>query len=329
MPRAGKRSTARSGAGSSKTQAVKVLKTPPALLVPGDKDYDPNKDGMVVGFQLGSGAHYASRMGKDAEKLNPYDFLTDEKTGMRPSETAAPHGAATIVLAVSQSTLIDKWTTLPPLRIWRQGFWLSEKIFDPTFDYEEMPYSIVREIDDTIKVGWPESGTPAALYNYWVTTGEGTPGNYLWRVWEIPGALCNTLDAPKHPLMWDQKFKRGSWGGLGSGPAYGGHAQTKPAEPEQPALPKPVKVTIPAGVRVRCAGCGHWWKIDDLAKHADVCAGVETAGETDWAMMCDPLCGCGNLTDVAKCKPGFPRKKEDPPAAEETEAASEPLPITT
>lgn len=234
-------------------------------------------DQMLVGYQF----QY------DKEKT-PYDFLDDpEREGFRLGETVRKASGAV-------KTLLDngiEHATLPPLAIWKLGMW-----------YDELPFEAKQLIQYVNK-------TEERLA--YVTPGEGTPGNYLLRVYVLPKALEQEKN-PKHPMMWAKGLKEHKpWtmkknsGWLDDdrdyNHGYGFHQPTPTKAAAKPAAAP----ALPAGIRFRCPGCGHWWKESTLAQHSNFCCPGREADEGDWAIMCE--C-CATLDQVSTVKPGFPRK---------------------
>jgi hypothetical protein len=181
-------------------------------------------------------------------------------------------------------------------------------------------------------------------YNSWVVTGEYSPGNYIARIYILPNIEANQPD-PDHPLDWSEWMRKGNsvtshyadqrggrgngfgFGGFGSPPpavARGASTETKPATP-----PPPAKPAVPMSIRIRCGGCGHWFKMDSLGSHAEYCCPGINGPESDWAMQCE--C-CEELDQVQTLKPGFPRPKKVEPKKKEvkksdadtSDAAAEP-----
>lgn len=249
---------------------------------------DP-KDPFVNGF-------VSNAINNGVLKLTPYDFLTDPKTGERlggpyglPSK---PNGTNVVDLRHG----IPTYAALPPLAIWRLGEWLTDV-----------------EMED-----WPAATdhmSPEDLHQCYLTSGEGTTGNYIWRIYKCPTEIAGQIK-PKHPLMWRKDLKTYKPPVYSTPAAHWKAPETaKPVTPAAPALP--------AGVRFRCGGCGHWFKEDTLKGHAMVCP-TKNGGFNDWAIMCDSTCGCTTLHQVAECKPGFPRPQEE---KKEVEVKAEATPV--
>jgi hypothetical protein len=150
----------------------------------------------------------------------------------------------------------------------------------------------------------------------WVVDGQGTPGNYLLNVYICPESIAEYMN-PKHPLLWGAQLTKGK----ASTHFVQRQSSTwhKPYS-DTPTTPTPAKAPpLPAGVRFRCAGCGHWFTDTNLATHAKtgLCPGLSDAGQ-DWAIMCDKDCGCVTLDESSSCKPGFPRAQKGGDTVSET-----------
>ena len=226
------------------------------------------------------------------KEKNPYDFLTDEKTGKRPGENGPPNGFTTVDLRQGIEGL-----TLPPLAIWTTGMWGNE-----------IPITMLEEFTTQPK---------AKEFEAWITTGEGTPSNFKWRIHILPEKLASVV-TPKHPLTWPPEYKQKP---SQSYQNWSGYTKYAPQPKKQTAATAPVS-TLPVGIRFRCPGCGHWWKESTLAPHSTSCCPGLNGGESDWAIMCE--C-CLTLDEVATIKPGFPRK---PKVKDTTEKEPETAPAS-
>jgi len=242
---------------------------------------------MLVGYQF-----------QYEKTKTPLDFLDDVKRpGFRVGETLRK---ATGAIKTDLTDGIEH-ATLPPLAIWRLGKWYD---------------SLKPEHKAAVGLKIPQSEDRAA----YVTPGEGTPGNYMMRVYLLPFEVQSDPN-PKHPMMWPKKLKTkalvkppddddddvygGYYSTLGAG--FGGHPKpsgvvvTKPPVNHAPPLP--------AGIRMRCVGCGHWFKESTLAQHNTHCCPVLNNGvDSDWVIMCE--C-CETLDEIGSAKPGFPRAKPE------------------
>lgn len=229
------------------------------------------KDPMLVGY------HFSY-----AQEKNPYDFVTNPETGRRPTQAHPPSGHILHNLRFGISA-----ATLPPLEIWKQGEWLAS-MDDNEFSSAFGNHTTVVDKRDE--------------FSTWVTPGDGTPGNYKWRLYTLPDSVAsNNLDAqlrPKHPMMWTKALKTGNQQklatGSGSGTSYGTGWSSGTSKPES---------KLPLGTRIRCTQCGHWFRVDDLQGHVACCPQVNQF--TDWAIGCE--C-CASMDDTATVKPGFPRE---------------------
>lgn len=241
-------------------------------------------DPMLVGY------HFMY----DNEK-NPYDYITNPETGLRPGTNVKP--TAVTVHYLNEDGV--EGSTIPPLAIWKQGEWLSDMAPDV------LPKTGVYPKEDCV-------------FDTWVTSGEGTPGNMQYRMYVLPHEISRTNlqqgQIPKHPQMWPRKLKeRPKWTGYGSGwSSYGG--TSKKSSPDK----------LPYGIRIRCTKCGHWFQSDDLVTHVQCCPQVNEF--TDWAIKCE--C-CTSMDLTATVKEGFPRAfyggpKPEPEAEQEQTHSFEP-----
>lgn len=224
----------------------------------------------------------------------PEDYMANPETGIRPGDQKQPWG-----VAKTDITKGIEGATIPGMAVWEAGKWCSD-------------------LSDKAR-GFFATVTEKEEWATWCVSGEGTPGNYAFRAYVLPKDLA-TSQFPRHPSQWPDNIKKGraatsyahghpSPYGQGYGTGYGGQGvqggYKTPAAPAKPAAPK--APAMPASLRIRCSGCGHWFKMDDLPRHAEwACPGIN--GEGDWAMMCDSACGCSTLHEAASVKPGFPRK---------------------
>lgn len=157
---------------------------------------------------------------------------------------------------------------------------------------------------------WKDLNAQDDDYNTWVVDAEGTPGNFTQRHYLLPDKIA-FHSQPPHPSVWlSRDFdaptysdKSGSYSTPPGGSGYKGTVSYGSA--------------LPAGVRFRCPGCGHWYRESDLKGHAEVCPSKDP--DPMWAIDCE--CGnCQSLDDTIKMKPGFPRT---PPAVAVTEPEKE------
>jgi hypothetical protein len=140
----------------------------------------------------------------------------------------------------------------------------------------------------------------------WVVDGQGTPGNYEKREYRLPHAAASKGD-PDHPADWSKKLREEGDGkpktyGSGSSGSSGSYS-TGP--------------TVPLGMRVRCVGCGHFYRMDDLAGHVKTaCPAVqmEEMGYVNFVMEC----ACHeDLQDAAAMVPGWTSLLPPKPKPEE------------
>lgn len=225
------------------------------------------------------------------DSKTPYDHLADKETGIRPGWTAKPSGI--IKHNLQKGT---KGVVLPPLATWLAGKWFDELPIDKQDDLR--PRVLISESREA-----------------YLVTGEGTPGNCNIRVYILPIEIARDKE-PDHPAIWPERLQNGTATTFYNSYAENGWASRNQvtATPKPPVAAKPpAPPPLPHNIRIRCTGCGHWWKVDDLPKHANnCCPGKEETKTSDWAIICE--C-CDTLDEVAECKPGFPRpvvkKKEE------------------
>jgi hypothetical protein len=265
---------------------------------------------MMVGFRFPHGP-------KDH---TPYDFVSDEKTGLRPGtfNNQKPSGFAKVDLT---NGIME--ANIPPVFIWAKGDWLL---------------TLVEE--NVITEGMMQSIPAHERFDSWVCSGEGTPGNFLYRVYVLPDEISRILE-PKHPMLWPKALQEPKPKSIYTAPPRSalpggyGYAPT-PAKKAAPKTP-----TMPAGIRFRCPGCGHWWAETKLAPHTNFCCpgkqGFTVTGVdemlSDFAIQCE--C-CATLDQVGQCKPGYPRpaavkaaddKPDEEVKPDETPAEKSPEPV--
>ena len=232
------------------------------------------------------------------QDASPLDFATDPATKKRKGNTTEPNGVVKHNLHPGVNGCV-----LPPLATWAAGKYIDELKAEARKSF--LPYV-----------------APHDEHDAYIVTGEFTPGNFIARIYILPKSISGTQN-PKHPLEWNEWLQKGeavtSYSGVGTGAWNGGRGATGPPPPLKPATPFPPKARpVPARVRYRCDGCGHWFKEDDLGPHAEFCCPGLKGDDSDWAIMCE--C-CETLDAVSTRKPGFPRpikkvaKKEPKPAA--------------
>lgn len=144
------------------------------------------------------------------------------------------------------------------------------------------------------------SSYAASEWDVWIVPGEGTPGNYEQREYILPSEIAEQA-LPPHPADWPKKLKAELRKKLNS-PV----ASAKPSE------------SLPWGLRIRCVGCGHFFKMNDLSDHAkQACPSVQMneLGYVLYALECE--C-CDTLQDTATIIDGFPiqiqKREEEPPS---------------
>jgi hypothetical protein len=209
------------------------------------------------------------------ENKTPADFMNGPD-GKRPGATKEPTGR----IKISLKSGIDG-RTLPPRFIWDKGEWAN---------------------DSSNHADW----------NIWVVSGEGTPGNYEKREYEVPDEIAKQPH-PKHPAEWPKKLKDGNsyWS---SGYTSGSTKSTS------------ASASLPWGLRIRCTACGHFYKVSDLGDHAKNACPAAQDKPAMWAIQCE--CHPDDILSAAEVLPGFPIKPPQPkagvldaPANEETDEA--------
>lgn len=162
--------------------------------------------------------------------------------------------------------------TLPSTKTWNKGKWWDELSIEEKAD--------LKSISENDK------------YACWVVSGEGTPGNVKYRCYICPNEIAHKTWA-EHPTMWPKKKE-----------------DKKDTKTTYQSWEKKPENKLPFGMRIRCVGCGHWFKQDDIGGHVlNTCPAVH-GEDADWAIMCECGGACASLDDVAKLKPGFPRPKK-------------------
>lgn len=226
----------------------------------------------------------------DKEKT-PLDYLTDPKSGLRGNSMVKPRGWIAHDLTVGCENMV-----LPPVGVWNKGMWLSD---------------MSKKNSETFRAIIPED----KHFSAYLVAGEGTPGNYAVRIYLIPKGLQNEHSLT-HPTLWSAFHQKGEGQNIYENSqklGWGGYtkAETPKTEAPKTTTAKP----LPVRLRIRCADCGHWWKMDDLGVHNEhCCPGKEGSEFSDWAILCE--C-CDTLDEVSQVKPGFPRPKKE---AKKTEA---------
>lgn len=225
--------------------------------------------------ELMDGARFpVSYAGKNVDDKFPRDFITDPATGRRPGETKEPWG---MTLTNLRNGIKD--FTLPPRSIWNEGKWKTERV------------------DERV----------------WVVSGEGTPGNYKDRHYELPDDAL-VFDVPDHPSDWPIELRMPPTKTTGYGVPTGSSSYVK----------RDTGPSLPAGLRVRCMGCGHFFRMDDLGTHAkNACPATQGDGPALWVIKCE--CHT-DLLQTATVLDGFPFKPQFEPqaaAAETSESTNE------
>jgi hypothetical protein len=239
------------------------------------------KDPLLVGYMFSY-----------SKEKNPYDFMNNPETGLRPEMVSPPKSFA--------YTKLDngiEYATIPPLAIWKDGHWFN--------DMDDIDYG------DTYAAMRPRKDEQ---YDVWVTSGEGTPGNLEWRMYLLPmemsraNLLANHM--PKHPMMWPKKIKEKRTAAY-SKPTTKGSGSSWDDWKGSSSTKKKDDIGLPMGTRIRCIKCGHWFRQDDLPGHVHCCPSVNEF--SDWAIKCE--C-CFSMDDTAKVKEGYPREMVAVPVVE-------------
>lgn len=141
------------------------------------------KDRRLIGFQF-PGGMYSNK--------TPFDYMPDKNTGLRLSSQNGPWG-------ISVHSLRDgiEAAVIPPLAVWENGIWLTdiEDFFQPVWDSH--PYGTYDR-----RKNWDK--------RVWVTHGDYTPGEFVYRVYMLPDEVADYQIDPKHPMMWPTDLKKGS-----------------------------------------------------------------------------------------------------------------------
>jgi hypothetical protein len=247
-------------------------------------DTDPQ---LLEGYQYTS--QHTSR--------TPLDFM-DDADGNRNGSFGKP-APAKGVSTVDLSQGVKSWHVLPPVAIWNKGKWWDQ-LSDDT--------------QKAIRVN------PADEREAWVVSGQGTPGEWLLRVYIVPIKVAEQQEC-KHPKFWTKKQREVGDDRPALTPVHtGGYGYGALATPSTPKAPSPPQ--LPSGIVMRCVGCGHWFDGETkLAGHTThCCPGSDNWGTegADWAIPCK--C-CDDWDAVAVCKPGFPRAKPEPAKKEDKKEA--------
>lgn len=199
-----------------------------------------------------------------------------------------------------------KTVNVPPLGIWRDGFWLTDAEEETGKPYDKRAWwadEIIEEGGIPTNVG---KMTQTERYSTWVCSGEGQPGAWKYVAYTVPTSQAGA-QVPKHPIMWPKELKEytGHCPSItGSGfTSYQARPVVAPAAPPAPQAPP-----MPIGLRARCPGCGHFFKLDDLKAHTQWACPGNRDNDGSFGIMCDDKCGCRTLHEAMVCKPGFPRK---------------------
>lgn len=208
--------------------------------------------------------------------LTPHDLRDDPETGRRRNgrdkdgnqllEMKEPNGVMRVSLEHGITGRV-----IPPVATWEKGSWLSEKKNEKLL---------------------PDIKTMHERWATWVVSGEGTPGNYLFRAYELPEDIARD-EHPRHPSQWTKKQKEGE-------------------DPYSYSWGKPKDPGLPTNLKIRCPGCGHWYSETDLKNHVTSACPGQQGGSTDWIIPC--FC-CANPDVTATVKDGYPKqvKAPDPP----------------
>ena len=125
-------------------------------------------------------------------------------------------------------------------------------------------------------------------FRIWVTSGEATPGNYEERHYELPTSIAAQSE-PDHPEDWPKSLKDGASSSSSSSWGWGGGSK---------------RDSLPWGLRIRCPGCGHFFKENDLKDHVNSACPAKQGDMVMWIIECE--CHPGDLLAATKILEGFP-----------------------
>jgi len=114
-------------------------------------------------------------------------------------------------------------------------------------------------------------------FRIWVTSGEATPGNYEERHYELPTSIAAQSE-PDHPEDWPKSLKDGASSSSSSSWGWGGGSK---------------RDSLPWGLRIRCPGCGHFFKENDLKDHVNSACPAKQGDMVMWIIECE--CHPGDL----------------------------------
>lgn len=225
---------------------------------------------------------------KQRKRLAPKDvmdgaFFPGEKTKTPADFMDDPRGFrpgqtkkpwGTVLIDLTDGT---SGLTLPPRFIWDKGHWRGTLVDD---------------------------------WDVWVVSGEGTPGNYEERHYRLPDKIAEMME-PEHPADWPETHKKHS--GKGKKKKSKGNTDAETTSSWGSWGKGQKGAGLPFGLKVRCVGCGHFFKMDDLPDHAkNACPVVQDP--VMWAIECE--CHRGNILATIEPLPGFPQKPPEKPPEE-------------
>src|SRR5215831_5386920 len=149
---------------------------------------EPDPD-LLRGYQFGNQQMYQGK--------TPLDYIADPVTKIRPGSTMKkePNGYTTVEFQEG----VRPWHIIPPVAIWNKGQW-----------YDQLD----KKLQDAVHVSAVDEREA------FICSGEGTPGDYLLRVYIVPIDVAKHQE-PKHPSQWTKKQKEEGDGKKVTGSLYG------------------------------------------------------------------------------------------------------------
>lgn len=160
---------------------------------------------------------------------------------------------------------------------------------------------------------WKNKNPSADDGNEWVVSGQGTPGNWEFRIYQVPPHMSFEAEPP-HPSKWKKADREVRPYETSSAwlpkPAQSQYQSSQPWK----SAPQPKKITtassgLPNSVRMLCIGCGHYFKVDDLVDHAKT--GVCPSQQGEIVNIVQPCACCLSIFESATVREGFPKKKPE------------------